>query len=66
MDWLTDPQIYISLVTLTVLEIVLGIDNIVFLSILVDRLPREQRQSARILGLGLAMLTRIMLLVSLT
>lgn len=61
-----DPQAWIALLTLTALEIVLGIDNIVFISILVGRLPPEQRGSARILGLSLAMLTRLALLLSLT
>ena len=65
MEWITDPQIWIALFTLTALEIVLGIDNIIFISILVGRLPPAQRGRARTLGLGLAMLTRIMLLVSL-
>jgi predicted tellurium resistance membrane protein TerC len=64
-DWITSPEAWAALATLTALEIVLGIDNIVFLSILVDRLPREQRQSARFIGLALAMITRIMLLLSL-
>jgi predicted tellurium resistance membrane protein TerC len=66
MDWITDPQAWIGFATLTVLEIVLGIDNIVFISILSDKLPRENRGRARIIGLGLAMLTRILLLFSLT
>jgi predicted tellurium resistance membrane protein TerC len=66
MEWLTSPEAWIALVTLTALEIVLGIDNIIFISILVGRLPEEQRGKARVLGLGLAMLTRIMLLLSLT
>jgi predicted tellurium resistance membrane protein TerC len=66
MDWITDPQAWIGFATLTVLEIVLGIDNIVFISILADKLPREQQGRARIIGLGLAMLTRILLLLSLT
>ncbi len=61
-----DPQAWIALLTLTALEIVLGIDNIIFISILVARLPTEQRNRARILGLGLAMLTRLALLLSLT
>ena len=65
MDWLTDPQIWIGLVTLTVLEIVLGIDNIVFISILAGKLPEEQRAKARQVGLGLALITRILLLLSL-
>jgi predicted tellurium resistance membrane protein TerC len=66
MDWITDPQAWIGFATLTVLEIVLGIDNIVFISILADKLPREQQARARVVGLGLAMLTRILLLLSLT
>ena len=66
MDWITDPQAWIGFATLTVLEIVLGIDNIVFISILADRLPQRQQARARLVGLGLAMLTRILLLFSLT
>lgn len=65
MELLTDPQAWIALATLTALEIVLGVDNIIFLSILAARLPEHQRQRARILGLALAMGTRIALLVSL-
>jgi predicted tellurium resistance membrane protein TerC len=64
-DWITSPEAWVALATLTALEIVLGIDNIIFLTILVGRLPVTQRELARKLGLGLAMLTRIMLLVSL-
>jgi predicted tellurium resistance membrane protein TerC len=64
MDWLVDPQIWIALLTLTALEIVLGIDNVVFISILAGRLPPEQRDTARRLGLGLAMFIRIGLLFS--
>jgi predicted tellurium resistance membrane protein TerC len=64
MSWLTSPEIWISLVTLTVLEIVLGIDNIIFISILSERLPPSERGRARRLGLGLAMLMRIALLLS--
>ena len=66
MDWLTSPEAWIALVTLTALEIVLGVDNIIFISILVGRLPEQQRNKGRVLGLGLAMLTRILLLLSLT
>ncbi|MDA8101173.1 MAG: TerC family protein [Nitrospiraceae bacterium] len=66
MDWLFNPEAWIALLTLTALEIVLGIDNIIFISILVGRLPARQRGKGRVLGLGLAMLTRIMLLLSLT
>ena len=66
MDWLTDPQIWISLLTLTGLEIVLGIDNIIFISILAGKLPEAQQEKARKLGLSLALITRILLLTSLT
>ncbi|HEY0635896.1 MAG TPA: TerC family protein [Gammaproteobacteria bacterium] len=66
MEWLLDPQAWIALATLTALEIVLGIDNIIFISILVGRLPPAQRQKARTLGLALAMGTRILLLMSLS
>jgi len=66
LELLTDPQAWLSFLTLTVLEIVLGIDNIIFLSILASRLPKEQQPRARVLGLGFAMLTRIALLFSIT
>jgi predicted tellurium resistance membrane protein TerC len=66
MDWLSDPQAWIALATLTSLEIVLGIDNIIFISILAGRLPVHQRDTARKVGLALAMLTRIALLFSLS
>jgi predicted tellurium resistance membrane protein TerC len=66
MDWITDPQAWIGFATLTLLEIVLGIDNIVFISILADKLSEAQRSRARVLGLALAMITRILLLFSLT
>ncbi|PST85157.1 hypothetical protein C7T94_03365 [Pedobacter yulinensis] len=66
MEFLSTPEAWISLVTLTVLEIVLGIDNIVFISILTGKLPQEQQKKARQLGLGLAMLTRVLLLFSLS
>jgi predicted tellurium resistance membrane protein TerC len=65
MEWIADPQIWIALTTLTVLEIVLGIDNVVFISILAGKLPPEQRTKARRIGLSLAMLMRIGLLLSL-
>ena len=65
MEWMSDPAIWIALATLTVLEIVLGIDNIVFISILSNKLPVEQRSRARLIGLGLAMGMRIALLFSL-
>ena len=64
IELLTDPNAWIAFVTLSALEIVLGIDNIIFISILVSRLPPERRESARITGLALAMLTRIALLFS--
>jgi predicted tellurium resistance membrane protein TerC len=64
MELLTDPHAWIAFITLSALEIVLGIDNIIFISILVSRLPPERRESARITGLALAMLTRIALLFS--
>lgn len=66
MEWLIDPSAWAALATLTLLEIVLGIDNIIFISVLVGRLPEQQRQKGRLLGLGLAMLTRILLLLSLS
>ena len=66
MDWITDPQAWIAFATLTVLEVVLGIDNIVFISILSSRLPKAQQPRARALGLGLAMLSRVALLFSLS
>jgi len=65
LEWVTSPEAWVALLTLTALEIVLGIDNIIFISILVGRLPEQQRQRARIQGLALAMLTRIALLLSL-
>lgn len=64
VELLTDPQAWIAFVTLSALEIVLGIDNIIFISILVSRLPKERQKSARIGGLAMAMLTRIALLFS--
>jgi len=66
MHWMTDPQAWISLLTLTVLEIVLGIDNVIFISILAGKLPAHRQVRARRLGLGAAMLTRVLLLLSIT
>ena len=63
-DWISDPQAWIALATLTALEIVLGIDNIVFISILSDKLPRDDQPKARLIGLGLAMFGRVALLLS--
>lgn len=64
-EWLASPEAWVALATLTALEIVLGIDNIIFISVLVSRLPLHQRKFARTVGLGLAMLTRLALLFSL-
>ena len=66
MELLSDPQVWLAFATLTALEIVLGIDNIIFISILVGRLPKAQQQRGRTIGLALAMLTRILLLLSIT
>ena len=66
MAWITEGEAWIALATLTALEIVLGIDNIIFISILVGRLPERQRNKGRVLGLGFAMVTRILLLLSIT
>jgi predicted tellurium resistance membrane protein TerC len=66
MDWMTDPQIWIAFLTLTVLELVLGIDNIIFISILSGKLPEEQQPRARLIGLALALVMRILLLLSLS
>ena len=66
MEWLADPQVWIAFATLTALELVLGIDNIVFISILAGKLPAEQQKRARLVGLALAMLMRVGLLFSLS
>jgi predicted tellurium resistance membrane protein TerC len=66
MNWVSSPEAWIALLTLTVLEIVLGIDNIVFISILASKLPFHQQTRVRTTGLALAMITRILLLLSLT
>lgn len=63
MEWITSPDIWVSLLTLTLLEIVLGIDNIVFISILAGKLPKEQQDKARKIGLALALISRIILLL---
>jgi predicted tellurium resistance membrane protein TerC len=65
MDWLTDPGIWIAFSTLTILEIVLGIDNIIFISILAGKLPPEQQNRARVIGLMLATVTRVLMLLML-
>ncbi len=64
MEWLTDPNTWIQLLTLTSLEIVLGIDNVIFISILAGKLPAHEQKNARVIGLALAMLTRVALLFS--
>jgi predicted tellurium resistance membrane protein TerC len=64
VEWITSPEIWVALLTLTTLEIVLGIDNVIFISILADKLPANQRDKARIIGLSLAMIMRIALLFS--
>ena len=66
MEWLSDPQIWIAFLTLTVLELVLGIDNVIFISILSGKLPPEQQARARYIGLALALVMRVILLFSLT
>ncbi|MBL8184831.1 MAG: TerC family protein [Blastocatellia bacterium] len=66
MEWLADPSIWIAFATLTLLELVLGIDNVIFISILAGKLPPEQRAKARYIGLGLAFVMRVILLFSLS
>ncbi|HLF76753.1 MAG TPA: TerC family protein [Dehalococcoidia bacterium] len=66
MEWIASPEIWVAFFTLTVLEVVLGIDNVVFISILAGKLPSEEREKARRTGLGLAMGTRILLLLSIS
>lgn len=66
MEILTNPEAWLSLVTLTLLEIVLGIDNVIFISILADKLPKNQQEKGRKLGLAMAMITRILLLLSIS
>ncbi|SEJ40768.1 Membrane protein TerC, possibly involved in tellurium resistance [Azotobacter beijerinckii] len=66
MDWLTNPEIWVAFFTLTALEIVLGIDNIIMISILVGRMPKEMQPRTRLFGLALAMVTRILLLLSIS
>lgn len=66
MEWLADPNIWIAFATLTLLELVLGIDNVIFISILAGKLPPEQQQKARVIGLSLALVMRVILLFSLS
>lgn len=64
LEFLADPEIWISMITLTILEIVLGIDNVIFIAILTSKLPAEQRQRAQVTGLSIALVTRLLLLIS--
>lgn len=66
MDWITNPELWIAFLTLCALEIVLGIDNVIFISILAGKLPRHQQDRARLTGLALAMIMRILLLLSIS
>ena len=66
MDWITQPEAWIAFVTLVVLELVLGVDNVIFISILAGKLPQDQRSNARTTGIALAVFTRILLLLSLS
>ena len=66
MDWISNPQIWIAFFTLVVLELVLGVDNVIFISILAGKLPAEQQKTARTTGLGLAVFSRLILLLSLS
>src|SRR5262245_61694336 len=66
MEWLTQPETWIAFVTLVVLELVLGVDNVIFISILAGKLPVEQQQRARTTGIALAVITRLLLLFSLS
>ncbi|GLY51263.1 TerC family protein [Lentzea sp. NBRC 102530] len=65
MEWMTSPELWVAFATLLLLEIVLGIDNVIFISILAGRLPEEQRRKAQVVGLSLALVTRLILLASL-
>jgi len=66
MDWITNPELWIAFLTLCALEIVLGIDNVIFISILAGKLPKHQQDRARVIGLGLAMIMRILLLLTIS
>src|SRR4030095_5597045 len=66
MEWFADPTVWVVLLTLVVLEIVLGVDNLIFLAILSEKLPPRERQRARIIGLSLALIMRLALLASIT
>ncbi|WP_038056337.1 TerC family protein [Thermus amyloliquefaciens] len=64
MDWLTNPEVWVALATLTVLEVVLGVDNVIFISILASKLPKGEQDRARVVGISLAAVTRILFLLS--
>src|SRR5262245_33661566 len=66
MEWMSDPQIWLSLLTLTTLEIVLGIDNLVFIAVLVQKQPPESQATARRVGIALALITRLLLLLAIS
>src|SRR5688572_14496256 len=66
MEWISDPTIWVGLLTLVALEIVLGVDNLIFIAILADKLPPKERDRARIIGLSLALVMRLALLASIT
>src|SRR5688572_13395368 len=66
MEWISDPTVWVGFLTLVFLEVVLGVDNLIFIAILSDKLPPEQRDRARIIGLSLALLMRLGLLASIT
>src|SRR5918996_5064124 len=66
MEWITDPTVWVGLVTLVALEVVLGVDNLIFIAILADKLPPEQRNKARLIGLSLALVMRLALLASIS
>src|ERR671918_46365 len=66
MDWIADPTVWVGLATLVALEIVLGIDNLIFIAILADKLPKKERDRARIIGLSLALVMRLALLASIS
>ena len=64
-DWVSSPEAWVALITLIVLELVLGVDNVIFISILAGKLPVEQRDRARTTGIAMAVITRVLLLLSL-
>ena len=66
MEWISDPTIWVGLVTLIALEVVLGVDNLIFIAILAEKLPPKERDRARIIGLSLALVMRLALLASIS